>query len=309
MREITLSVKDLCQVLGAQKLSSRVLEIFQNESPLVYRNLTDAEAIKVVSEIRLKINDPNTRKAGPEFKANWESNWNENLSRYNSAADDFSLVPAFISSTEILRFRGYYIQPLVPDFEMKIVRILRQYLYENYLIDVSELHEFGAGTGFNLIQFCQIFPEKKTYGYDWSPSAVELIKKAGDAKGFQIQTHHFDMFNPDYSLQIDGNAGLLTVGAMEQLGTNWNPFLDFMLAKRFTIYINIETIYDYSQSEDDYIEITRQYIRRRNWLQGYYRELRRLENEGVIKILTQQVVIGSRFHDSWSFTVWKLTNV
>jgi len=309
MREITLEAKDLCEILGVKSLSLSTLEIFQNESPIVYRNLSAVESERVMEEITEKINDPSTRKAGPEFKDNWESNWNENLSKFEKGIDDTALIPAFISSSEILRFRGNYIQPLSPNFEMKIVRILRHYLYENFLTDVDELHEFGAGTGFNLIQFCEVFPKKIAFGYDWSPSAIELIKKAGDAKGLQIKASLFDMFDPDSNLSIGNNSGLLTVGAMEQLGTNWKAFLDFMISKRFKIYINIETIYEYSQSQDRYEEVTKEYIRRRNWLQGYHQELRRLENEGTIEMLTQQVVIGSRFHDSWSYTVWKLKNV
>jgi hypothetical protein len=309
MRDITVSVEDLCEILGVKSLSLSLLEIFKNESPIVYRNLSTVETQGVIEEITQKINDPNTRKAGPEFKDNWEANWNENLSKFEKGTDDHALIPAFISSSEILRFRGNYIQPKVPNFEMKIVRILRQYLYENFFTQVDELHEFGAGTGFNLIQFCEVFPGKLAHGYDWSPSAIELIKKAGAVKGFQIKTSLFDMFNPDHKIRISSNAGLLTVGAMEQLGTNWKAFLDFMISKQFKVYVNIETIYENSQSHELYAEITRDYIKRRNWLQGYHQELRQLESEGVIEILTQQVVIGSRFHDSWSYTVWKLKNV
>jgi hypothetical protein len=309
MSQIILTVEDFCEILGVTKLSDKVQDAIEIEGPLIYRSKDAVETKKIIDEIITKIENPETPEAGPNFKVNWESNWKQSLLSYENSAENSSLIPSFIPSVETLRFRGGYIEPLVPDFEMKMVRILRLYLFEKYFTQVNELHEFGAGTGFNLIHFCEIFPNKTAFGYDWSPSAVALIKKAGIQNGFKINSELFDMFNPDYGVQINENSGLLTVGAMEQLGTGWKEFLDFMLKMKFVIYINIETIYENLDSSDKYASVRNDYIRRRNWLQGYHQELDKLNREGIIELLDQRVVIGSKFHDSWSITVWKLKHV
>jgi SAM-dependent methyltransferase len=306
---VTLSLADFCEILGVDSLSKRVKEAFDAEQPITYRQLSEQETAEIVKEIYIKIEDPDTPQAGPGFKANWESNWNENLNRFKKSLQKDSLIPNFISSNETLRFKGMYIQPLVPNFEMKFVRVLREFLFEKYLSKISELHEFGAGTGFNCIHFGKIYPNKKIYGYDWSPSSIELIEKASKKFGVKIQTSLFDMFKPDVNVDIAKNSGLLTVGAMEQLGNNWEEFLNFMISKKFDIYINIETIYEKYLDGQVFSDIAKSYIERRNWLQGYFSKLYMLDQEGIIEILDQRVVVGSRFHDSWSYTVWKNKNV
>jgi hypothetical protein len=118
------------------------------------------------------------------------------------------------------------------------------------------------------------------------------------------------MFRPDFGLNIDRNSGLLTVGALEQLGTNWIEFLEFMLSKKFSIYMHIETNYEKNKKEtDDFNMIASAYIERRNWLRGYFAKLEELETQGAIEIIFNKTIIGSKFHDSWNVTVWKLKNV
>jgi len=97
---------------------------------------------------------------------------------------------------------------------------------------------------------------------------------------------------------------------LEQLGKKWHEFLDFMIHKKFSIYVNIETIYEqYLRLPNLHASLAKNYLEKRNWLQGYFQELTNLEEQGVIEIIQQQTVIGSKFHDSWSYTVWRLKNV
>lgn len=310
MTEHTLDIKGLKNLLNDINLSENVLNIFHSQGPLTYRSLDKNEQSTLISEIYKKINDPNTGIAGPVFKSNWEANWNENLVKFNSNTSEASLIPKFISSQDAVRLNGQLVVPLVPEFEMKVVRILRAYLFEKYLREVNEVHEFGAGTGFNLIQLGQMFPEKKLFGYDWSESSIKLMTAAGVANNINLLGREFDMFSPDYNVRIGSNSGLITVGALEQLGSNWNDFLDFIIKKEFKIFINIETNYEMTLRDDSELTIvSRKYIERRNWLMGYFAKLEDLQTQKRIEILAQQKVVGSKFHDSWTFTVWKLTNV
>jgi len=306
----SISVIDFCEILGVESLSPKVMQAFQDESPIVYRDLTIDEVRELRQTIRDKMLNPNTNQAGPEFKKNWEANWNRNLENFKINPNDSSLIPNFISSTEAMRFRGRYILPLVSGFEMKVVRILRTFVFERYFENVTSLHEFGAGTGFNLLQFGKMYPNKKLYGYDWSVSSGNLISLAGKKQKLDIQSIIFDMFEPNFDLKIDVNSGLLTVGALEQLGKNWNEFLKFIIEKKFSIYVHIETDYEANQkNKDSFNQIAVEYIERRNWLRGFFSQLEQLELDGSLEIIQKATVIGSMFHDSWSVTVWKLNNV
>jgi hypothetical protein len=310
MEEFRINLRELCELFNTKELSHSVVAVYEKESPIIYRNLSQAEREILVKSISDKIADPTVNQAGPNFQKNWEKNWEENLVNFKNSHLDSDLIPKFISSNESLRFKGDYIIPLVPDFEMKLVRILRQHVFEKYLSDIDALHEFGAGTGFNLIHFGQMYPMKQLHGYDWVESAVNLISLAGKSKAIKIDTKLFDMFKPDYSIEIANNSGLLTVGALEQPGKNWHDFLSFMISKKFSIYINIETIYEnYLGSDNPITNLAKLYIEKRNWLQGYFQELQNLETKGMIEIIEQRVIVGSRFHDSWSYTVWKLKGV
>ncbi len=310
MSEITLDIEELMRLLGDQDLTDNVAKVFHSQGPLIYRNLSSNEQSTVISEIYTRIDDISTDKAGPDFKSNWEANWSENLDRFNLDKSESSLIPKFISSVEPIRLNGRFVMPLIPEFEIKIVRILRAYLFEKYFSEVNEVHEFGAGTGFNLIQLGQMYPSKELYGYDWSNSSVKLMTAAGAANNLNLIGRDFDMFAPNYNVEIGQNSGLITVGALEQLGSNWSNFLDFSIKKKFSIFINIETNYEMTLFDNSDIGVvSRRYIERRNWLMGYFAKLENLQTENRIEILSRQKVLGSRFHDSWTFTVWRLTNV
>lgn len=309
MTVLTLTHDDFCHIFGVSQLSKRVMNVISAEAPMSYRIKSDFETKEIISEILAKINDPETREAGPDFKSNWESNWRENLLRFDQSNTQSALIPAFLSESDTLRFCGNYIEPLVKDFEMRMVRILRCFYFEKYFQSIDVLHEFGAGTGFNLVQFLEMFPKKVAWGYDWSDSSVDLIRKIGKFRNFEINARLFDMFNPDYSVSVGNNSGLLTVGAMEQLGLQWKKFLDFIVEKKFSIYVNIETVCNDYDTLNPFETIKNKYIRRRNWLQGYHSELKRLEGHDKIEILEQRVIFGSKFHDSWTVTTWKVKSV
>jgi len=310
VKELKLTINDLAILFNEKELSKKVVSIFNNEEPLLYRNLNVTEVNEVLESIKNKISNPETNSAGPEFKDNWEANWRENLDKFEPKKNDSFLIPNFIHNVSVLRFKGNYIMPITPNFEMKVVRILRTFVFEKFFANIDSLYEFGAGTGFNLVQFGEMFPDKKLFGYDWTESSVKLISLAGESKNLKLHSAKFDMFRPDFGLNVDRNSGLLTVGALEQLGTNWIEFLEFMLSKNFSIYMHIETNYEKNKKEtDDFNMIASVYIERRNWLRGYFAKLEELETQGVLEIIFNKTIIGSKFHDSWNVTVWKLKNV
>ncbi len=171
--------------------------------------------------------------------------------------------------------------------------LLRQQLYLKYLQGVEEVNEFGCGTGHNLIP---LIGTCRVRGFDWANSAVAFVKSLG------IEAEVFDMFAPR-DIKIKG--AVLTVHSMEQLGSNWKPFLDYLIAQKPQICIHIEPIeelYDDSAREQERLS----YHRRRGYLSGYLTELRSLERDGLVKLLeVRKSEFGGKDHDAYSVVVWR----
>lgn len=68
-----------------------------------------------------------------------------------------------------MRLNGEYIVSPNPHFELDFFRVLRDWLLREYFPSVSEVHEFGCGTGYNLLALAAIFPGKRLRGSDLSP--------------------------------------------------------------------------------------------------------------------------------------------
>ena len=162
----------------------------------------------------------------------------------DSGYDLKKLIPKFVKQNELVRLKGDYVQPIAADFETNFVIVLRGYLYSKYFSDLDKIYEFGCGTGHNLVSLASLFPEKKLYGYDWTESSTRILALLRDKKHMNIEGGRFNLFSPDKDLHIEPGAGVFTIGTLEQTGTNFMPFLEWLLDKPFSICVNIETIYE-----------------------------------------------------------------
>jgi cyclopropane fatty-acyl-phospholipid synthase-like methyltransferase len=198
--------------------------------------------------------------------------------------------------------------PANSDFETSFVTVLRTYLFRKYFLDAKAVCEFGCGTGLNLVALAKLYPEKKLYGLDWTTASCDIINKLAKTQNLNLTAILFDMYSPDYNLNIEKGSAVFTVGAMEQLGKNFEPFLQFMLKKGPSVCINIETIYELYNQDSLFDYIAAKYLERRGYLQGYLSRLKQLEIEGKIEIIKIQRTFGSLYHDGYSYIVWKPKN-
>ena len=197
-----------------------------------------------------------------------------------------------------------YIYPRSENFETNFVTLLRMYLFQKYFYNKNVIHEFGCGTGLNLVALAKMFPESQLNGYDWVQSSVDILNSLRGKYGFNINGHLFDMFKSNNKININ-EGGVFTIGAMEQLGSNYNSFLKYLIAQKPSIVINIETIYELYNSEILFDYVSMRYLKARNWLEGYYKDLLELERNKVIKIHDVKRPFGSFFHDGYTFVVWE----
>ena len=252
----------------------------------------------------------NKQPSGPEYKVKWDFGWKENLDSYLLTGKISDLIPKFVKSNKLIRLNGRWILPESSDFESNFVFIIRDYLFKKYFIDFNHIFEFGCGTGLNLVHLSNIFPAKQLVGFDWSESSVDILNEL-NKKHQNIQGQLFNMFEPNTLNDVwnKSNSAILTIGAMEQLGSSYTRFLNFILESRTKIIVNIETMFELYEDENLFDFLPQQYIKKRNWLQGYYAKLYEFELQGKLKILEVKKTFGSFYHDGYTIVVWENLSV
>jgi transketolase len=244
--------------------------------------------------------------SGEHRKQDWEKGWRENFNEYvQNDYDSNSLIPKFVKLKEYIRFQGNYIFPVNSNFETAFVAILRNFLFEKYFKTFDVICEFGCGTGHNLIHLAKLWPEKKLFGLDWAESACELIDIIVKTKKLNLKSKKFDMFYPEWDKTLGPETAVFTVGAMEQLGTSYSNFVDFLISKEIGICVNVETIYEMYDQNSLFDLVAAKYLEKRNYLRGFYGHLKKMESKNKVRILEVRRTFGSFYHDGYSYIVWQ----
>ncbi len=302
----TLSEKDFIRLLGADKtgLPEECRRLIR-ELDFGYEPLTEAETQQAFERVRVRL-EGWADASGAHRLERWETGWGENLEEFiSSGYDTQKLIPKFVRPNEPLRIDGRYVRPRDPWLEDHIVQVLRAYLFLTYFKDVEKIHEFGCGTSHNLIHLAKLIPHKTLHGLDWSISAVKIIDVLRQELKLPIQGHRFDLFNPDMLYALHPEDGMYTVGTLEQLGTNFGPFLDFLLEKKPKVCIHVETLHEKYDPAVEFDLWAIKYLEKRNYLRGFLPALQQFEKEGKAKIIHVKRFFGSFYHEGYSICVWK----
>lgn len=302
---ITLS--DFADIFGTSvdDIPDPCRKVLKN-SDFRYSIVTGAEREDVFLRVLNTLNSDSLRVSGPHRKQDWEKGWSENLQNYRANKSDLrQLIPRFVKQKEIIRFQGNYIVPVDPNFETNFVTFMRYYLFSKYFSSVSSVFEFGCGTGLNLVAVAELFPEKKLYGLDWSQASCEIVDELAKTLNLNLKGVLFDMFSPDENIELDSTCAVFTIGAMEQLGTNFKTFINFLLNKHPSICINVETVYELHDKNSLFDYLATVFLEKRNYLRGYLGYLKQLEKNGEIDIFETRKTIGGLYHEAYAYTVWK----
>ena len=98
---------------------------------------------------------------------------------------------------------------------------------------------------------------------------------------------------------------MLTFGSMEQLGGDFQNLLDFFLEQECYDFIHIEPILEIYDRDTEFDDLGFRYDEKRNYLVGFLPKLLELEKQGIIKVNCCNKIIGSEFHDGWTFLKWE----
>jgi SAM-dependent methyltransferase len=302
-----ITLNDFAAIFGVSidDIPERCCKVVNN-SDFRYRLVTGIEREEVFLRVLKTIHSDSLKVSGPHRKPDWEKGWSENLESFRANNSDLSqLIPKFVKKKELIRFRGNYIMPEDLNFETNFVTFMRYFLFSKYFPRASSIYEFGCGTGLNLVAVSELFPEKELYGLDWSQASCDIVDELAKTLKLNLKSSLFDMFSPDENIELDSTCAVFTIGAMEQLGTNFKTFIDFLLNRRPSVCINIETHYELHDNNSLFDYVATLFLEKRNYLRGYLAYLKQLEQNGKIDILETRKTIGNLYHEGYAYTVWK----
>ena len=293
----TLSAIDFAQAFGLESLPEQCLATIARAN----FQYADADLKTCVLEV-LKTLNSELPIAGQVAK--WEAGWQENLKEYLATGSLDALMPKYFFKHSVLRYKRKYIQPVSPRFEADYYTVVCQILFHKYLSEANSIIEFGAGTGFSLMILSEMFPEKPLVGCDWAKPSQLILRAIAEKTGKPIIGVNFNMFSPPHEYSVvpfREKSAVITVLAMEQLGTNYQPFLDYLLAKKPSICVHLEPIVELYHEHNllDYLAL--RYHRKRQYLDGFLTSLK-----GKVELIdVRRLYFGSFFHEAYSVVVWR----
>ena len=271
-----------------------------------YATLETEDSDACFRRIEKAINNPNVVASGEKRLEEWENGWGQNLSELKVNRDIESLIPYYYWKEAVVRWRGDFIIEHEDLFEYHALIEIEDWIFRKYLSEVSSIYEFGCGTGHNLLRARHANSNANLWGLDWTETSWEIIRemvKSGilhAARGAR-----FDFFNPDAERTLDKNSGVYTVAALEQVGTRFVPFVEYLIAQRPAVCVHIEPIAELLDESNLLDRLTLAYMKKRNYLSGFLTYLREQEKKGRVVIhWAQRTHIGGLFTESNSVVVW-----
>lgn len=277
------------------------------ERPLLVEELAGAERDGLMLHALQRILAPELKNAGEHRLPDWEQGWAENRDAFAASGYDVtSLIPRYYKPGAPIRLNGGYCRTSPPDFVYRYTEVFRACLFPEYFKDLPALYEFGCGTGHNLVHLAQLGVARQLCGLDWARPSQDIMAMLREHRGLPITGRRFDFFNPDPELTLEPGSGVLTFGALEQVGPNHDRLLEFLLQQRPSIVLDVAGIGELYDESDliDYLGLA--YHRRRGYLAGYLTALRTLEQQGRVDILAlHKHRFGNQFDDPYSYVAWR----
>lgn len=236
-------------------------------------------------------------------KDRWEKGWRENLEAYKRSGDIADLRPKYIRPNQPVRLNGKFVMPEDPDIEAKWYQRFFADIADKWLAPHDEIWECGCGSGHNVATLARAFPSKRIVGADWAEASGKIIVEL-NKRYHNVWPSFLDFFNP--SPEDAEGAAILTVGALEQTGKNWRPFLEWVLHARPEICVHLEPVLEWYDPLNPVDRTAILAHKARGFWEGFYEELRRRQGMGEVDILhTERTGFGSLFCEGYSQIVWR----
>lgn len=296
---------DLLERLWGIRIPTEIMELY-SDFGIICESLDVHEFRETIEKVFNEL-EKDLIKSGSHRKPVWNLGWNSNLESFMHTKDFASLEPGYFEKSKLLRLNKNWVHPSSPNAEQKLLNLIVQTFAIRLLKSCSSIYEFGCGTGHNLLALRKVLPGARLIGLDWAESSQLLIHEISTTlKDQLIESRNFNFFEPDFSLNLPDNSGILTVAALEQTGDNFVAFINYLLDKRPSMVLNVEPIGELLDEHDLLDLLSLKYFKKRNYLFGYLHYLRKLEAQKIIEIVdTRRTFIGSLFVDGYSVCAWR----
>lgn len=245
--------------------------------------------------------------AGAHRQNDWESGWGQNLEELERTSDESAVTPKYFNKFNLVRWRQELVAPVHEDMEYQMLGFILDWISDEFLGDFSSIYEFGAGTGHNLLRMRKRHTSTTLWGLDWAKSSQKIIRRIAERRRDpNIRAACFDYFNPDQSFTLEDSCAVVTVASLEQIGTTFEPFVNYLMKNTPRLVIHVEPIGELLDQNNlmDYLSL--QYFKKRNYLAGYLTRLRELESRQEIEIVSaRRSYMGSFFIDGYSVVIWR----
>ena len=300
--EVKPTREEVLDLFGFNSADSQWDQLFFSKD-LRFHILNQQEREREISIILHELNDHKFNKAGAKKAAIWEKGWRENYRAFCKRHSPKDLIPKFYKP-DIMRWRDVLIRPVSPSFRYNMWDLLRMLVARKYLKACQHIHEFGAGTFYNLVTFRELFPKVFLHWYEWVPSALQLAAAINKYLGTNMTAHHFDLFHPNKKMNLQPHSAVFTSGTMEQLGVLYHEFVDYLISQRPVIIVHLEPIDEFLQRPGNTLDaISYRFQRERNYLTGF---LTYLTYHPKVKIVeSHRIMCGNKYNCAWDLVVWK----
>lgn len=280
--------------------------ILSNVSKLTYRLPTREDRDKEILNQLKRIESDKIKVGTPERTPVWEAGWSENLQELKRTHSLDALMPRYFRKGQPFRLFQDFIYSDNYKLDFELGKIIKRAYFNHYFEDFNTIYEFGCGTGFNLVELSRLFPDKLLFGCDLTIASTDILSILNSEFNIPVQGRQFDFIAPDYSFHLEKNSAVYTAAALEQIGEQYEAFLEYLLSEKPALVLHLEPLEELYDENNLIDYLAKRFHENRHYLKGYYTRLKQLESEQKVEIMAARRTYFGNFNDeSYSLLVWR----
>ena len=243
-----------------------------------------------------------------KLEVDWQDDWFSVLQNLRTNNDNVKSIirPKWFRKNAFVNIQNCLSLTETPYLDWEYQLITRQMLFYTHLKDIDNICEFGSGSGTNFYLINQILQDKNFILSDISVTSLKIIQELKRKLNRNNLTYSNIDIEQDIDLELPDNTAVITTSVLEQIGDNYNNFINFILKEKPQIVINVEPIVELLDSKNGFDNVMNLYCEKRKYLAGYLTELEKLEKQKKIKIIMKKRTMVSGTFIENSVLIWKV---
>jgi len=243
-----------------------------------------------------------------KLEVDWQDDWFSVLQNLRTNNDNVKSIirPKWFRKNAFVNIQNCLSLTETPYVDWEYQLITRQMLFYTHLKDIDNICEFGSGSGTNFYLINQILQDKNFILSDISVTSLKIIQELKRKLNRNNLTYSNIDIEQDIDLKLPDNTAVITTSVLEQIGDNYNNFINFILKEKPQIVINVEPIVELLDSKSGFDNVMNLYCEKRKYLTGYLTELEKLEKQKKIKIIMKKRTMVSGTFIENSVLIWKV---